>query len=245
MIPHGWAQAVFRGQQAGTDLDRYSAFNAHPCHLCSSDVRLWLLHFQLESTAAHTRQSGSLLTDVFCLIIKLSHLWLAEGYTDPLWYKVRDQTEVGSELADPYPCLPSTVSCFPLRRSVLWLRLHREVQILPEATGKQLPLTSANLLETFKSCRGGEHDQNPFLITRSIRGAACLPSSFLNSATTSPGKAFLPCVPLTIHQRPFQGGGSWVQQSCEGRTARIRAAQGLYKYIHCLNHQRSLKTKQK
>lgn len=49
---------------------------------------IWLLHFQLESTAALTRQSGSLFTDVFCLIIKLLRLWLAEGYIDPLWYKV-------------------------------------------------------------------------------------------------------------------------------------------------------------
>lgn len=67
VILHGWAQGVFRGQRAGTDPDRYSVFNALPGHLHSSDVQLRLLHFQLESTAAHARQSGSLRTeDVFC-----------------------------------------------------------------------------------------------------------------------------------------------------------------------------------
>lgn len=79
----------------------------------------------------------------------------------------------------------------------------------------------------------------------SSRGAACLPSSFLTSATNPLGKAFLPCAPLIIRQHPCQGGGSWVQKSHQARTARAGAAQGLYKCIHCLNHQRSPKTKQK
>lgn len=95
-------------------------------------------------------------------------------------------------------------------RPALASRLHRGGQILPEATGMRLPLTSANLLNTFKSCRGGKHDQNPFLLLRALfyyqkQQGSCLPPlklfCFCNSL---PGKSFPPMRVPQHRQHPCQ-----------------------------------------